>query len=54
MFGEKTIQAAVEYIHNNPVRRGLVADALDWAWSSARWYAQAPDIKLSMDVAVLS
>ena len=29
----------VEYIHHNPVRRGLVADALDWRWSSACWYA---------------
>jgi hypothetical protein len=26
----------VAYIHHNPVRRGLVAHAEDWAWSSAR------------------
>jgi putative transposase len=25
----------VEYIHQNPVRAGLVADARDWQWSSA-------------------
>jgi putative transposase len=31
---------ALEYIHQNPVRRGLVEDALDWAWSSAAWYAK--------------
>jgi len=28
----------VEYIHHNPVRRGLVSGAVDWKWSSARWY----------------
>src|ERR1700730_14698893 len=31
---------ALEYIHQNPVRRGLVEEALDWAWSSAAWYAK--------------
>ena len=25
-------------IHNNPVRRGLVARAEDWKWSSAGWF----------------
>jgi putative transposase len=28
------------YIHANPVRRGLVERAVDWKWSSARWYYQ--------------
>ncbi len=29
----------VEYIHGNPVRRGLVDNPLDWKWSSAReWF----------------
>ena len=32
---EVTIEI-VNYMHNNPVRRGLVANALDWEWSSAR------------------
>jgi putative transposase len=32
-----TLRAAIEYIHANPVRRGLVARAEDWQWSSARW-----------------
>ena len=31
------ILAMIEYIHNNPVRRGLVARAEDWKWSSAGW-----------------
>jgi putative transposase len=29
----------IQYIHHNPVKRGLVACATDWKWSSARWYA---------------
>jgi putative transposase len=34
-----TIYKAIEYIHNNPVRRGLVLHATDWLWSSARDWA---------------
>jgi putative transposase len=26
------------YIHNNPIKRGLVDRAADWRWSSAAWY----------------
>jgi len=29
----------VQYMHSNPQARGLVSDALNWPWSSARWYA---------------
>lgn len=29
----------VNYVHENPVRRGLVKSPADWAWSSARVYA---------------
>jgi putative transposase len=32
----KAIVAAIEYIHANPVRRGLCQRAIDWPWSSAR------------------
>ena len=31
------ILAMIEYIHANPVRRGLVLRAEDWKWSSAGW-----------------
>ena len=30
----------VEYIHLNPVRRGLVKKPEDWKWSSMREYAE--------------
>jgi len=29
----------IEYIHGNPVRRGLVGTIIEWKWSSARRYA---------------
>jgi putative transposase len=36
---EQAIAAAISYLHLNPVRRGLCRQAIDWPWSSARWYA---------------
>jgi hypothetical protein len=33
--GGKTLLRMVDYLHNNPVRRGLVERAADWKWSSA-------------------
>ena len=29
----------LDYIHNNPVKRGYVADACHWRYSSAQNYA---------------
>ena len=39
----------INYIHLNPVRRGLVERAEDWAWSSARWYAGLRPALLDID-----
>ena len=36
---EKVLLSAIDYIHLNPVRRGLVERATDYQWSSAGWYA---------------
>lgn len=36
------VQAAIDYIHLNPIRRGLCAKAVDWKWSSARYYLLDP------------
>ena len=33
-----TLRAMIDYIHLNPVRRGLVTRARDWRWSSAAWF----------------
>lgn len=32
------LEEKLDYIHRNPVRSGLVGKAVDWPWSSARWY----------------
>lgn len=34
----KTLLAMIEYIHMNPVRKGLVERPADWPWSSAAAY----------------
>jgi putative transposase len=34
----RTLELAIDYIHLNPVRRGLCDRAADWRWSSARYY----------------
>jgi len=33
------LEEKLRYMHENPVRAGLVERATDWRWSSARWYA---------------
>ena len=39
----------MQYIHNNPVKRGLVAVPEDWDWSSAGWYLGRHDGKIPID-----
>jgi len=43
------IISSIEYLHANPVRRGLVASPTDWEWSSARWWEGQPSVRLEMD-----
>jgi putative transposase len=33
-----TLRAMIDYLHLNPVRKGLVERARDWRWSSAAWF----------------
>jgi putative transposase len=49
IFTDKVAWAAVDYIHQNPVRRGLVDCPLNWPWSSAACYAGAEHNKLQVD-----
>ncbi len=44
-----SLQALVECIHLNPVRRGLVSRPEDWPWSSARDWFGLPDSRLTTD-----
>ena len=39
LSSQKAVLGSIDYIHNNPVSRGLARQATDWRWSSARWYA---------------
>ena len=39
----------IDYVHCNPVRRGLVARAEDWRWSSARIWRDGDDGTIGID-----
>lgn len=44
VFSEGVFMQKVNYIHNNPVRAGLVERAIDYKWSSARiWQGRAAE-----------
>ena len=45
LIRRSTILADIDYLHHNPVRRGLVQKAVDWKWSSARYYLIDPPIQ---------
>ncbi len=44
IYGDQTLLKTMNYIHNNPVRAGLVEKPTDWKWSSAKfWEFEEPD-----------
>jgi len=45
----RTLLAMIDYIHANPVRRGLVQRPRDWSWSSAAWFDDRSPIPLAVD-----
>lgn len=44
-----TLYRMIDYIHDNPVRRGLANRPTQWPWSSAGWYARAEQALIQMD-----
>jgi putative transposase len=44
MRSQAAILAAIDYIHLNPVRRGLCDQAVEWKWSSARFYHESDSL----------
>ncbi len=42
LFSLKAIQGSIDYIHRNPVERKLCRRAVDYRWSSARYYLAEP------------
>ena len=49
LYTSKAIWNAIDYIHMNPVRRGLVEKPEDWPWSSCRFYRELPPYELDVD-----
>ncbi len=46
----KKFEEKLDYMHANPVRAGLVERAIDWKWSSARWYLHGKQVGLPIRV----
>ncbi|MEX2286159.1 MAG: hypothetical protein WD648_03655 [Planctomycetaceae bacterium] len=44
-----TLMKMIDYLHLNPVRRGLVEKASDWKWSSADFYENGVQGVLEID-----
>jgi putative transposase len=38
LTSQPALLASIDYLHLNPVRRGLCSEAVTWPWSSARWH----------------
>src|SRR5262249_2462136 len=49
LWKERPIREVIDYIHANPVRRGLVETPTDWFWSSARFWEGDLSGPLRMD-----
>jgi putative transposase len=44
LFTEKKTEEKLAYMHQNPVRAGLVEMPCDWSWSSARYYGSGQPV----------
>jgi len=49
VWRDRPLMEIIDYIHANPVRRGLVEQPTDWIWSSARFWAGETSVPLRMD-----
>ncbi len=50
LWKPEALWSAIDYIHRNPVRRGLCERPTDWLWSSARWYEEMDGVVLDVDL----
>jgi putative transposase len=46
----KSLLSMIDYLHLNPVRRGLVAQASQWQWLSAAWFEYSGPSPVQVDV----
>ena len=49
LIESKSLLAAIDYLHLNPTRRGLIERPVDWTWSSAGWFEDDPKNNLRPD-----
>ncbi|MDY7109510.1 MAG: transposase [Planctomycetota bacterium] len=49
IVSDEELYQKIEYLHANPVQRGLIDRPLDWAWSSARWYEGIREGPITID-----
>ena len=49
IWKEHTLYEVIDYIHANPVRRGLADTPEQWYWSSARFWAEGDCAPMAMD-----
>ena len=50
MWSEKKKTEKLNYMHGNPVKRGLVAHPKDWPWSSFLSYYRAGQPLIKIDL----
>jgi putative transposase len=48
LYSERKIEEKLVYMHQNPVRAGLVRAPCDWPWSSARYYEQGRPVGVAV------
>ena len=49
IYSENSLLKTINYINYNPVRKGLVKDAVNWKWSSARFWEEHIDNPIKID-----
>jgi putative transposase len=49
IYERNKLEEKLQYMHENPVRAGLVERPTDWRWSSARWYEWRRTVGVPID-----
>ncbi len=49
LYSGRKAREKLDYMHLNPVRAGLVAQASDWLWSSAAYYESGADVGIPLE-----
>ncbi len=53
LWSKEAIYSEIDYIHNNPIRKGFVEDVMDWKWSSAREWMTGEKGQIPLDLEIL-